>query len=253
MLRLVESAAIGVVIALALACQTSVERVSQIDDAAGTAPAPTGPDAVVTVSDAAMRRMGLEIVPVDARDVPLEITVPGQVRPNADRTVRVASYINGNRDGVLPRTGRGGPGGRHAGPSCTPIRPTISSRSIARPSRSSAPASPERGLAEEVFRREARLLELKVSSVARVDAARTALRRVEAAVEAADAAVEASIAHLEYLVSEVPPAIRNRGERTDAGLRRRRSSPDARHHRGAGDHPGRRRSRPRTSSTASPT
>jgi multidrug efflux pump subunit AcrA (membrane-fusion protein) len=164
---------------------------------------------VVSLSEDAVRRIGLRIVSVEEREVPVEIAVSGRVMPNADRTVRVASYIAGIVTecckSVGDQVGRG---------ETLTVLHTHQTHDLLAEYRTAVAefraSQSEWELAGEAFRRESRLLDLKVGSVARVQAAENALTRAESAVESADATVEAAIAHLEYLVHEVPAAIRNR-------------------------------------------
>lgn len=176
---------------------------------AGDHPIPVASDGVVYLADDARRRIGLEVVTATERDLLVEINATGRVTPNVDRMARVSSPLEGIVTECCASVGDQVRPGDTLGRVHTHQTHDVLAeyrRAVAglRTSQS------ELDLAREAHRRESRLLELKAGSVAAVQVAANALTRAESAVESADAGVEASIAHLEYLVDEVPEAVRNR-------------------------------------------
>ena len=202
-------AALLVTILGALGCEAGLTSADALESSSPAADPAALPEGMVGLSDEAIRRIGLEVVAVERRELPIEITVSGNVTPNDDRTVRVASYINGIVTDCCRSVGDTVTRGE-----TLVVLHTHQTHDLLAEYRQAVAAYraslSERDVADEAYRRESRLLELKVSSVAAMQTARNALRRAESGVEAADAEVEASIAHLEYLVTEVPEAIRNR-------------------------------------------
>jgi len=164
---------------------------------------------LVRLSPEAILATGLEVVAVEERELPVEMTVSGRVEHNEDRTVRVKSYVSGIVMECCKSVGDW-----VAERETLTVLHTHQTHDLLGEYRQAIAeyeaTQSELELARETFQRESRLLELKVGSVAKTRQAETAMKRAESAVEAADAAIEATIAHLDYLVEEIPEEIRNR-------------------------------------------
>ena len=170
---------------------------------------PSASSDLVQLSEEAIRRTGLEIVTVQEREIPVEMTVAGRVAHNGDRTAQIKSYISG----IVTECCKSVGDWVRKGETLTVLHTHQTHDLLAEYRQAIAEyhaSESELELAREAYRRESRLLELKVGSIAKTREAETALTRAESALEAADASIEATIAHLDYLVVEIPEEIRNR-------------------------------------------
>ena len=192
-----------------LGCEGSPTSADVLPPRPADSAAVTATDTMLRLSGETVERIDLEIVTAERHALPTEVVVSGQIVPNADRTVRVASYIAGIVTDCCKSIGDT----VTEGETLTVLHTHQTHDLLAEYRQAVAEfraTQSELELARETYRRESRLLELKVGSVVRVQTAEAALTRAESAVEAADASIEAAIAHIEYLVNEVPAAMRNR-------------------------------------------
>lgn len=172
-------------------------------------PAAVTSDGAVRLSEEAIRRIALEVMTAEERDLPIEMSVSARVMLNDDRTALVSSFI----EGIVTECCIGVGDQVREGETMSVIHAHRTHDLLAEYRQAVAAfraSQSERDMAWEAHQRESRLLELKVGSVARVQVAQNALTRAESAVESADASIEATIAHLDYLVDEIPEVIQNR-------------------------------------------
>lgn len=183
-----------------LHCSGPAANGPALPEQAQTEPA-AGPG-MVRLSEEAARRAGIEIASVEQAELPEELTVEGQVTLNQDRTVRVASFVEGTVTECCKSVGaRVRKGEVLAALHSHQAHDGLAGYWKARENLQARQA--ELAYAEQAHRRASKLYELKAGSLQQVQEAETALSQAESARDAAEVALQAAEAHLRYLGIEV--------------------------------------------------
>lgn len=166
--------------------------------------APSAEPGIVTLSDAALARTGLNTAAVAEADFAAAVEVNGRVELDEDRTVRVAAFAPGIVRECCESVGSY----VREGETLAVLHSHQTHELLAEYRQAQAELAAreaERDYAQEAYRRASRLHEIKAGPLADVQRTEAALARAERAVDAAKAHLAGALAHFEYLGVE-PPA-----------------------------------------------
>ena len=158
---------------------------------------------VVTLSDTALARTGLRTVRASRVDLTTAVAVNGRIELDADRTVRVASFV----EGVVRECCKSVGSYVREGETLAVLHSHQTHELLAEYRQAQAELQArqaELDFAKEAHHRASRLHELKAGPLAEVQRTETALSRAEKAVLSARAAVAGAEAHFEFLGVEPP-------------------------------------------------
>lgn len=181
------------------ACDSSPSASAKIETAEEpTSSAPSDDPDVVRLSPAALQRAGITVQEVEEVEIAEELSFPGRVELNADRTVRAAAFV----EGIVVECCKTVGSVVNKGEVLVEFHSHQTHELLAEYRQANAvleARESERAFAENDFKRASRLRELKAGSLQRVQETETALSTAEAAVESAKAALAGALAHFEYL------------------------------------------------------
>jgi len=197
------------VLAMAFACGGPAPKeleVAQPADAQSAADSePSLEPGVVELSERALSRGDLEIVPVNLERTSDVFTVNGTVELNEDRTAHIGALV----EGIVVECCKSVGSFVRKGESMAVLHSHQTHELLSQFRQAQAELEARRSeadLAEKAFRRASRLHELKAGPLAAVEQTETALARAEKSVVAAEAELDGARAHFEYLDVEPPDA-----------------------------------------------